>query len=753
MFELYTERLGTLMTGGRIEPTWSPDGTTLGFVEGDPDERVAWRVDLATGERSPLLDVEKARLAIAVATGETPPGRGVPFAGFAFTSDDEIRFDVGGTPLTLDLTSYRATRVPGVSPTDEMWGMSESTRTTPQPYQRSSRLVDPATAHEVPSPDGALLLSTADHNLVVRSTVDGRAVPITDDGTAEQEWRFDSPSAMTAALGRSGRPLCWSPDGRQVAAYKVDLRGVYQAPQVHYLKGKDEVVHRYMAKAGDVMERVTLYVVDTRGKPPVELDLGDTTDTYPVSVAWLPDGSGLVVFQLSRDCRSARVLLADTATGETRELFREEGPSFLRIQHDVYSQLGEPKVGLMLTPDGTQLVWQSDRSGWRHYYLYGIDGSFVRQLTDGDWPVEDLLTIEGGYLYFTGHRDQSRPYDLHVYRVPLAGGEVEALTDEPGVHEVVFAPSFEVFLDRYSTPTQPPVVELRTIDGRRLAELTRMDISKLEEAGYTPPEQFTVTAADGETELWGVLFKPHDFDESKRYPVIEYIYGGPQSVTAPHGFVEWSPFNFGGKVAQSLAQLGYVTLVVDARGTPGRSKAFHDASYLRWANVLADDHAAAVQQLLERHPYLDGERVGIIGHSWGGYSSFRCLADRPDVYRAAVASSPGFDPYNLLLSECYLDLPHKNPDGYRFAETFPLAASLQGELLLAVGTSDHATWTDALKMSEALIRAGKQHEFVVLPEAYHGYGTVHDAYFRRKVAAFFAAHLGAPVPATEAAAV
>jgi dipeptidyl aminopeptidase/acylaminoacyl peptidase len=751
MFDTYTRDLGGLISGGNVDPAWSPDARTLGFVDGPAEHRTAWRVDLATGERTPLLEVEKARLAISVATGETPPGQGVPFARFAFAADDEIRFDVAGTTVSLNLTSYEASRVPGTSPVDDLWGMSESKRRVPQPYERSSRLVDPATAYEVPSPDGTLFLSTAHHDLVVRSTVDGRAVRLTDDGTPEHEWRFDSPSLMSAAVGGAGAPLCWAPDSRRVAAYKVDLRGVYQAPQVHSLKAQDEVVYRYMAKAGAPMERVSLHVVDVRGGAPVELDLGDTTDTYPVSVAWLPDSSAIVVFQLARDCKYARVLLADTTTGEARELFSERGESFLRIQHDVYSQLGEPKVGLLLAPDGRHVVWQSDRSGWRHYYLYDLDGRLVRQLTEGDWPVEDLLAIEGDYVYFTGHRDQTRPYDTHLYRVPLAGGEVEALTDGPGVHSVVFSPSWNQFLDKYSTPSEPPVVELRAIDGRRLAELSRTDISKLEAVGYTPPEQFTVTAADGETELWGVLFKPHDFDASKRYSVIEYIYGGPQSVTAPHGFVEWSPFNFGGKVAQSLAQLGYVTFVVDARGTPGRSKAFHDASYLRWANVLADDHAAAVQQLLVRHSFMDGERVGIIGHSWGGYSSFRCLADRPDVYKAAVASSPGFDPYNLLLSECYLDLPQKNPDGYRFAETFPLAASLEGGLLLAVGTSDHATWTDALKMSEALIRAGKLHELVVLPEAYHGYGTVHDTYFWRKVAGFFAAQLGAPVPAAAAA--
>jgi dipeptidyl aminopeptidase/acylaminoacyl peptidase len=270
--------------------------------------------------------------------------------------------------------------------------------------------------------------------------------------------------------------------------------------------------------------------------------------------------------------------------------------------------------------------------------------------------------------------------------------------------------------------------------------LSRADIAKLEAAGYVPPEQFTVTAADGTTELWGIMFKPHDFDPARRYPVIELIYGGPQTVRVPHAFIDGESFPHAAP-AQALAQLGYVTVIVDARGTPKRSKAFHDASYRRWANVLADDHAGTIRQLTARHEFMDGTRVGIIGHSWGGYCAFRCLADRPDVYSAAVAASPGFDPYSSLIYECYLGMPRDNPDGYAFASPFRLAARLEGALMLAAGTSDHGTWTDAVKMSEALVQAGKPHEFVLLPGQYHSYDAVHDAYYWRQVAAFFARHL------------
>ncbi len=745
-FDTYRDKLTALMRGGSVVPAWTPDGSAFGFVEGTPDERTAWKVALDTGEKTPLLDVEKARTAITAATGTTPMGRGVPFDEFTFSGDDEIRVRVGGIDLLLELETYEVSVLDGTSLLDELYAGSQQVRSRPRQYLRSTRLNDPTPAWEVPSPDGAYLLSTEQHNIVARSTYDGRQVRLTDDGRPEHEWRFDVDSILTTSVrksaGKAGTTACWSPDARRVAAYKVDLRGVYRSPQVHYLKTQDEVSYRYVAQAGGVFERTTLHVLDLHGRPPVELDLGDTTDSYPVSVAWLPDSSRIVVFQLSRDCRRADVYVADATTGGVTPLFSETGESFVRIQHDIYSQAGAPKTGLWLTPDGENLIWLSERSGWRHLYLYDLGGNLVRQLTDGDWPVEEVVLVRDGFVYFTGHRDQSRPYDLHLYKVALDGGEIEALTEARGVHQVEFAPSGTAFLDTHSTVSQPPVVELRGTDGRAITEVSRADIGGFETTGYVSPEEFTVVAADGKTELWGVMFRPHGFDPAKRYPLVEYIYGGPQVAAVRHGFLGPGPAH---QVMQNepqvLAQLGYVTLMVDGRGTPGRSKAFHDKSYLRWANVLADDHAETIRQLADRYEFIDPERIGIIGQSWGGWSAVRCLADRPDVYRAAVASVPAFDPYAWILSECYLDLPQRNPDGYAFASGIALADDIDGAVMLAAGTSDSAIWRDTVKMSEALIRAGKLHEFVVLPGQYHGFGTTHNGYFWRKVEDFFGRHL------------
>jgi len=621
----------------------------------------------------------------------------------------------------------------------DVFGISASKRMTPRTYLRPTPLVDPIEVPELLSPDGRRFIGLDGGNIYARSTKDGRRFPLTTDGTPEHEWRFDWAAPEAVALGLQTPVANFSPDGARLAAYRVDFTGVARLPQTHYLKRNDEVLHRYHCKAGGVLERVTLHLVDLYDRPSVEVDLGDTTDTYPVFGGWLPDGSEVVVFLMSRDCRRVDVLAADARTGRTRHLFTEEGETFVRIQHDVYY---ERKLGLTVLPDG--ILWLSERSGWNHLYRYDLEGNLVAQLTDGDFRVDGVVGLADGFVYLTARTDTERPYDVHVCRVPLAGGELEVLTgDVPGVHAALLSPTGKALLDTVSTVTTVPTTFLRTADGTLVREVFRPDTTAVDALGLTPAEEFTVKAADGETDLWGVLLKPRDFDPSKSYPVIEYVYGGPQLVAAPHGWV-LSPM---GVRAQAMSELGACVVFLDGRGTPGRSKAFHDTVYKDWAGTLVADHAAAITQLTERHSFLDATRVGVTGGSWGAYTSTRLLADRPDVYAAAVSFAPGYDPYSSVLYECYLGLP-QDPGGqavYDAANVLDRAPFVTRPLLLAGGTSDHATWSDAIKMSENLIQAGVDHDFVVLPEQYHGFDLVHERFFYRKLAAFFARHLGTQV--------
>ncbi|HKY91550.1 MAG TPA: DPP IV N-terminal domain-containing protein [Nevskiaceae bacterium] len=722
--------LPALVRDANLVPAWSFDGKTLGFVSGPADERQAWQVDLETGRKTPLLDTQRLRDALKAATGTTPPGRGVPFDAFGYAGPNLIAFAVGIDRFLLDLGSGIAMRPPPPNAIDTFFGLSVEARSTPRFFKRTLPMVGQLDALEVLSPDGKYFLSVQGYNLALRAIHDGRTQALTTDGTREHEWSIDCAFPGTPPV------VNWSPQGTRIAAYRIDNRGVPETSSLHHLGSLEATSRYWYPKAGGVLERYQLFVVDTMGNPPVEIQLGDTRDTYPVFASWLPDGSQAIVLQMSRDCRTVDVLAADAATGAVRKLFTEQGDTFQRIHHDVYYNR---KLGLTVTPDGQHVLWQSTRDGWNHLYQYDLQGNLVAQLTAGEWPVEAVEKMLGGHVYFTARADVKRPYDLHLCRVPLGGGPVERLTHAPGLHRIQFAPHGQVFLDTWSSVTQPPVTALRKLDGTTLnAELMAADIAPLRAAGFTPAEEFCVKAADGKTDLWGVMYKPHDFDPSKQYPVIEWIYGGPQITIADHGF----PALPGrANIGMRLAQHGCIVVMLDARGTPERSKAFHDTAARDFRGTVVADHAAAIRGLAERHAFIDVGRVGVTGGSWGAYFAFRCVVEAPEVYKAASCFAPGFDPYSSVLYECYLGFPQTNPNGYRAADIFALAPLLSRPLLIAGGTSDHATWPDAIKMTEALIRAGKDHEFVVLPEQGHGFGTTHDDYLNQKQATFFRRHL------------
>ncbi|HET8881060.1 MAG TPA: DPP IV N-terminal domain-containing protein [Solimonas sp.] len=723
--------LPNLVRDASLIPAWSVDGTSLAYVSGPRDARAAWRVDLATGEKTPLLDVERARAAIKAASGVTPPGSGLPFEAFGFAGANTIAFAIGSERYMLDLDHYAAFRAPPPSMMDTFLGASAEARATPRAFKRSLPMVGQIDAYEITSPDGSQLLSIQDYNIALRSSYDNRTRALTQDGTRDVEWTVDWAFPGTAPA------VNWSPQGTHIAAYRVDNRGVPEISAVHRLGSFEKTTHYRFPRSGGVLETCTLFVIDTAGNPPVEIRLGDTRDTYPVHAGWLPDGRQLIVTQTSRDCRHIAVFVADAKTGAARQLFDERSETFVRIHHDIYFH---HKTGCTPTPDGRHLLWLSERDGWMHLYQYDLHGKLVAQLTSGDWPVVAVEKVLGNHVYFSAHCDRERPYDLHLCRVPLGGGAVEQLTEGEGVHRATFAPNGESFLDSCSSVTNPPVTALRRIDGTLLnAELLRADISALQAVGYTEAEQFCVKAADGTTDLWGVMYKPHDFDPAKKYPLIEWIYGGPQMPIADHAF----PALPGrATIGMKLAQIGCIAIMLDARGTPERSKAFHDTVTQDFHGTVAADHAAAIRQLAERHAFIDGGRVGVTGGSWGGYFAFRCLVDQPDVYKAAAIFAPGIDLHGCVLYECYLGFPQTNPDGYRRADIYSKVPQLQGPLMISCGTADHATWPDAIKLTEAMIRADKSHEFVVLPEQVHGFDSVHESYLDRKQAEFFRRHLG-----------
>ena len=645
------------------------------------------------------------------------------------TNGGALFFGEGKDRMRVDCTS-------GVATSDPAPPATATTPATPEMWMRGG-YVGEMPAFEMPSPDGAWLAAIREGEIVVRSTRDDHRRTLTSGATDDLSWDIEAGRGrlLPGLLAEMVAISPWRPDGGALFACRRDITGVFRIPTIHWLGDLERVDFTPFEKAGAPIDRYHPYIVPLEGDP-LPIAIGPVEDRYVQLLGWRPDGSEVLLIVYDRDMRRAQIVAADAATGATRTLLNETADTFLRIQHD---SLLSGIHGFALLPDGG-FLWLSARDGWSHIYRYAADGRPVAQLTNGAWPVHDIVQVgTDDFIYFTAAHDAARPYDIHVCRVPLDGGAVARLTDLPGIHRPQFAPGGGVFVDIHSAADRPWASDLRRADGQYVARLETMDIAPLAAVGYTAPEEFTILAADGETELWGVLYKPADFDPARRYPVIEHIYGGPQiAATARHFAVDIRPSR---NLAWALAQRGYIVVALDARGTPGRSKAFQDVVYGAWGvNELAD-HAGAIRQLAARHAWIDASRVGIIGHSWGGYFSTLALIQAPDLYSVAISSSPGYRPWESILYEPYLGLPAANAAAYDRADVTQHAAGVRGNLLLVAGTTEYGPISDAMKMSRALIDAGIQHEFAVLPGEVHSYSGATEDYFIAKAVAFLDRHL------------
>jgi len=710
---IYYRYLGfaSLVKGGSIQPHWMTDGSSFWYAEGSPENTIIWKVDPPNNSKTSLFDSNRLRRALARCLGHEPDGSGLPFVEFSFVDGEKAAsFSVESRDFIIQLDSY------SISPLNSF---STSRQSTSPSLPRGGTT-------QVPSPDGRWLASVQDHNIFLYSNVGGSSEQITVDGIKDYEWE------VTGAV--------WSPDSSRLAVRKVDSRRMNSIPLVHWLKTEEEIEWVRYAKAGGPMGQVELFILDRLTKQKVRLDAGQNWDHYFFVLGWLPDGSELFFLKTDRETKRLDLTAANPATGATRVVLTETQKTFIGGLE--FLNLGWSRVFTMME-DGKHFVWMSERDGWSHLYLYNLAGALVRRLTAGRFPVLRVVAVDkkGRWIYFTAHAEE-RLYDTHLYRVNFDGREFKRLTDTIGHHEIDFAPSKQFFLDTHSSTGRPPTVELRSADGRLLQKVSEAQTEELKELKWSPPEDFEVKAADKKTPLYGVLYKPYDFDTHKRYPVVDFIYGGPQTTIVPRTFADrrgWHP--------QALAQLGFITFVVDARGTPERGKEFQDVAYGNIGQNEIPDHVAVLKQLAEERSYMDLRRVGILGHSYGGYFALRAMMMAPDIYHVGISSAPVADlaetPANGI--EPYLGLPQNNKEAYEYCANTRLAANLRGKLLLMIGTSDDdVRFASTMKMVEALTRAGKRYDLVVLPEQPHSLAKMDPSayrYWQERVREYFQEYL------------
>ncbi len=736
---------GSLIEGGSITPNWMPDGNSFWYAEGGPQHTVIHRVDPTAGTVEELFDAPRLRAALTDALGHEPAGLGVPFRQLSFAGDSSVQFTVEGQTFVLNLDTYAVERRRAPSSLSLVsYLVSETERATPKTFVREVfQGLGPRPYPERLSPDGQWFVGLDNHNLTLRATVDGRVVPLTDDGDEFEQWDVET---------TLWNP--WSPDSQRLVVARIDSRGMPRIPTIKWLKPLEEAEFIPTMLAGGELYDTRLHILDLHTRTPMPVQQDTTADHYYRVLTWLPDGSEVVFARYNRVMSRVDIQAADAATGAVRTLATETSETFVTHHHDT---VWGSRTGFWLLPDASGFILVSERDGWRHLYLYDLDGNLIRRLTDGDFPVESVVSVdqENGWVYFTAQTDPERPYDLHLNRVTLDGTDWSQLTEGKGRHTVAMAPSHGYFVDTYSSVDTPPRSVLRRADGELVRTLGEADISRLREAGWTPPREVVVKAADGQTDLWVTMYLPHDFDPARRYPVVEYIYGGPQTTTRPMDF-GGDPFGLGSDFSRmanfnrALANMGFVVVILDARGTPGRSKAFHDVIVKNWGKPVVADHAAAIRQLIDRFDFLDGDRVGIMGASWGGYYSTRAILEEPDLYKVSISEVPGYDMYAFHLYEPYLGMPQQNRDHYEAGNVFRMAPNLKGQLLLIGGINDTGTQADLFQMSETLVRAGIQHDMMIYANTGHGaLGQTGEYNFELKKDYFVKHLLTAPPPGVD----
>ena len=721
------KELPSLIKGGVLTPRWMADGSSFWYTEGAPDKTIIYRFDPATKERTPLFDTARLRTALTPVVGHELPHRGLPFDAFTFLDQERtVKFAVDGDEYVMSRASYAIRKLTPPS-------RQELERSTPRVVRLD--YVGPDTS-EMLSPDGRWLLGEKNFNLYIRSTHDGREVPLTADGVEHVEWRIGNLDNNRTSTAK------WSRDSSRIGVLKRDNREVWKLPIVNHLKQNDEVFYVPWTKAGGRQGLTELYVIDVRSGARVKAQLPVDHDRYLVMIGWLPDGSELLFTQMARDFKKLQVMGMNPATGVVRTLVEETQKTFVKGGNRLP---GWDRGLFTLIDGGKQFLFISERDGWDHIYLYNIDGTLVQRLTTGAFPVLQVRAVDmnGGWVYFTAHAEPQL-YDTHLYRVGLDGKGFTRLTEGEGVHSAVLSPSMAYFLDTHSSFTRPQAVDVRTTDGKQVQTLAKADVSALTAAGFKPPEEVIVKAGDGKTDLYGVIYKPHDFDPAKKYPVVEVIYAGPQVLWISRGY-----FKGRAVYSQSLAELGFVVVLLDGRGTTERGKVFQDVVYGNFGRHEIPEHAAGLKQMAATRPYMDMSRVGVVGGSNGGYFTIRAMLTAPEVYHVGVAYAPvvTLEDNHAPTIEQYMNTPQNNRAGYEYGSNLHYAGNLKGHLLIVHGTWDlDANFSGTMKMAEAFVRAGRFFDLIVMPGIPHGPHGLSMQYWQDAEAKYLVEHLVNPKP-------
>jgi dipeptidyl aminopeptidase/acylaminoacyl peptidase len=686
-------------------------------------------VNPATGKRSAAFDQQKLAASLSAATGKNYQAEMLPFETLSFSDDERaIFFNANGKQWKCDLQNYQCTQ--------DVSGNKNEYR---------------ADRNEVVSPDGKKSAFIKDFNLWVKDLSTGKETQLTTDGKKNFGYATDNAGwkHSDAAI------LRWSPDSKKIATFQQDERKVGDMYLVTTNVGHPELkAWKYPLPGDSNVIMIQRVVINTNTPKVIRLQIAPDFHRSTLSddisnngtfndVDWNPNDDELAFVSTSRDHKIEKFRIADANTGAVREVFEETVPT--------QYESGQGAINWRYLPNTNEIIWYSERDNWGHLYLYDSKtGKLKNQITKGDFVVTKLLKVDEKkrQLYFLADgKEAGNPYFTHFYRIDFNGKNLTLLTPETGNHSVTLSPSEKYFIDSYSQPDVPAIIVLRDLNGKLISTLEKEDVSRLKAIGWQPPKQITVKANDGKTDLYGLMFTPTNPDPNKKYPVIDYIYPGPQGGSVGN----WSFVASRGD-HQALAELGFVVVLIEGTCNPLRSKSFHDMCYGNMSENTLPDQVAGIKQLAEKYGNLDTGRVGIWGHSGGGFATAAAMFRYPDFFKVGISESGNHDNRNYEddWGERYIGLLKTGANGesnYEPQANQIYAKNLKGKLMLAHGlVDDNVPPSNTLLVVEALEKANKDFDLVIFPNSRHGYGPLSTYMMRRRWDYFVKNLLGAEHP-------
>ncbi|TAN05008.1 MAG: S9 family peptidase [Rhodanobacteraceae bacterium] len=703
------------------------DATHFWYRDHDATGDHFFTMDAATGAAGPAFDQTKLGAALGKVGGKAIDAQSWPHDfDFHPQPDGKLVVRLGAKQYTCDLSTA---------------GACTARKKTATPVKGTP-------GFQALSPNGKLLAFIKDNNLWLRDTATGKATPLTTDGSKDDG--YGSPDSGPMPLVR------WAPDSKRLVAFRQDSRGVENEYTLETRIGHPTLHTQQYALPGDKHVPLALpVIIDVATHTATPLKMAEEQQLGPwMDIQWAPDSKTFALVSTSRDRRHEWFRIANAATGDVRTAFEYTAKDFYQGWYAANgSEFARPDWAYLAKAG--QAIWPTEQNNWMNLYLYDLaTGKQLHPITTGPGDVIQVLhrDRQTRTLWYigVGRTAGVNPYYQQLFKVNLDTGNTTLLTPEDANHDITMSKDGKYFVDAYSTPTQPPVTVLRAAsDGRVIATVAKTDISPLVADGWVPPVPFTVKARDGKTDLYGLLYKPSNFDPHSHYPVIDFIYPGPQI-----GSILTFGFRSERGASQALAELGFIVVTVDGMGTPYRSASFQREWYGDMGDDTLPDQIATLKQLAARRPWMDLGRVGIWGHSGGGNATVSAMLHYPDFFKVGWAESGNYDnrDYSYAWGEKWEGLLVKGKDGktnYDNQASELLAGKLKGHLMLVHGAiDDNVPPANTYLMVNALMNANKDFDLIMVPDEHHHFGT-HTPYVTRRMFDYFVTHLAGNTPPHE----